>query len=103
MIASIRASDHFIIPHEILARRMWETFKAPRLRVVLSDEEEAVGFVREGKSAMCKYVDSVDPELRPGDECIIVDKDDNFIRNGTLVLSPKEVLDFTRGAAVKTR
>jgi 7-cyano-7-deazaguanine tRNA-ribosyltransferase len=103
LIASVRASDHFIIPHEKLALRLLEGFKPPRLRVVLIDDEEAVGFVREGKSAMCKFVEGVDPELRAGDECIVVDKDDNFVRCGTLALSPREVLDFQRGAAVKVR
>ncbi|MFH1404009.1 MAG: tRNA guanosine(15) transglycosylase TgtA [Candidatus Altiarchaeota archaeon] len=103
MLASVRASDHFIIPHEKLALRLREKFNAPRLRVVLTDEPEAVEFVRQGKSVMCKFVESVDPELRCGDECIVVDKDDEFVRTGTLALSPSEIMDFTRGAAVKTR
>jgi predicted RNA-binding protein (TIGR00451 family) len=103
MIASVRASDHLIIPHEKLALQLKEKFVYPRLRVVMTDDEDAVKFVKEGKSVMCKYVKEVDPELRCGDECIVVDGKDNFIRTGTLALSPKEVLDFQRGAAVKVR
>ncbi|MFC2162924.1 tRNA guanosine(15) transglycosylase TgtA, partial [Candidatus Altiarchaeota archaeon] len=103
LIASVRASDHFIIPHEKLAGRLKEKFAAPLLRVVLADEEDAIDCVREGKSVMCKFVESVDPDLRAGDECLIVGKDDEFIRSGTLLKSPREVMDFSRGAAVRTR
>lgn len=103
MIASVRASDHFILPHEKLAVRLKERFERPKLRVVLTDDPDAVGFVRGGKSVMCKFVAGVDPELRAGDECIVVDKDDNFVNSGALMLSPKEVLDFKRGMAVRTR
>lgn len=103
MIASVRASDHFILPHETLALRLKERFERPKLRVVLTDDEDAVGFVREGKSVMCKFVAEVDSDLRAGDECIVVDKDDNFVHSGTLMLSPKEILDFKRGMAVRVR
>ncbi|MDD5112061.1 MAG: tRNA guanosine(15) transglycosylase TgtA [Candidatus Altiarchaeota archaeon] len=103
MIASVRASDHFILPHEKLAVRMKERFERPRLRVVLADDADAVEFVRGGKSVMCKFVSDVDPDLRAGDECIVVDKDDAFVRTGTLILSPMEIRDFKRGVAVRTR
>jgi len=103
MIASVRASDHFILPHEKLALRLKEFFQRPKLRVVLADDPDAVEFVRGGKSVMCKFVSEVDSDLRAGDECIVVDKDDNFVRTGTLLLSPLEIKDFTRGVAVRIR
>jgi 7-cyano-7-deazaguanine tRNA-ribosyltransferase len=103
MIASVRASDHFIIPHEKLALRLKDKFEKPRLRVVMADDDEAIACVRDGKSVMCKFVKEVDPNLRCGDECIVVDKDDNLIRSATLHLSPTEIKDFKRGMAARTR
>jgi 7-cyano-7-deazaguanine tRNA-ribosyltransferase len=103
MIASVRASDHFIIPHEKLAIRLKEKFESPKLRVIMTGDEDAVKFVREGRSVMCKYVRDVDENLRCGDECIVVDVNDNFVRTGTLALSPREIKDFKRGAAVRVR
>jgi predicted RNA-binding protein (TIGR00451 family) len=103
MIASVRASDHLIIPHEKLALRLKEKFEKPKLRVILEDDNEVVACVQEGKSVFCKFVKEVDSELRCGDECIIVDSKDNFVRTGTLALSPKEIKDFKRGVAVKVR
>jgi len=101
MIASVRASDHFIIPHKILASELHRFFKYPKLRVVIDDE--AVEFVKKGKSVFAKFVCDVDKNLRSGDECLIVDLKDNLINTGTLVLSPKECMDFKRGIAVRTR
>jgi len=101
LIASVRASDHFIIPKRKLAEKIKEKFKAPRNRVVIHDD--AIPFVSEKKSVFAKFVTAIDSELRPGDEVLVVDKDDNLIRTGTLVLSPAEVKDFDRGPAVRVR
>ncbi|MFH0862149.1 MAG: tRNA guanosine(15) transglycosylase TgtA [Candidatus Altiarchaeota archaeon] len=103
MVASVRASDHFIIPHDKLALALKERFPSPKLRVIMNDDKEALKCVKEGKSAMCKFVADVDPGLRCGDECLLVDGKDEFIRCGTLMLSPTEIKQFKRGMAVRTR
>jgi 7-cyano-7-deazaguanine tRNA-ribosyltransferase len=103
LIASVRASDHFIIPHDRLAMKLKDMFPAPKLRVVMKDDEDALKYVRDGKSAMCKFVKEADPELRCGDECLVVDEKDNYIRCGTLMLSPTEIGEFRRGMAARMR
>ena len=101
LIAAVRASDHFIIPHERLAERLHEKFPYPKLRVKIDDE--AVEFVKDGKSVFAKFVTDIDPDLRAGDEILVVDKDDKLLRTATLVMAPKEALDFDRGVAAITR
>jgi 7-cyano-7-deazaguanine tRNA-ribosyltransferase len=103
MVASVRASDHMIIPHDRLALRLKEKFPSPRLRLIMRDDKEALAAVAEGKSAMCKFVREVDPQLRCGDECLVVDEKDAFLRCGTLMLSPLEIAEFRRGMAARTR
>lgn len=100
LIAAVRASDHFIIPHETLAQRLHEKFPYPKLRVKIDDE--AVEFVKEGKSVFAKFVTDIDLDLRAGDEILVVDKDDKLLRTATLVLAPKEALDYDRGVAAIT-
>ncbi|MBN2251815.1 MAG: tRNA guanosine(15) transglycosylase TgtA [Candidatus Altiarchaeota archaeon] len=101
MIAAVRASDHYIIPHENLAKRLHERFPKPLLRVVVDDE--AVESILEGKSVFAKFVKEMDPDLRAGDEVLVVDGNDRLLRTATLKLSPKEALDFERGVAATTR
>ena len=103
MIASVRAHDHFIIPHPWLAQRLHEFFDPPRLRLRLVDDDLVVAAVEDGKSAMCKFVKDVDPYLRAKDECLIVAHDDRLISAATLTLSPQEIMDFKRGMAARTR
>jgi len=103
MLASVRASDHFILPHEPLLAALHAKFPAPRLRIRLIDDADVVAAVRDGRSAMCKFVADIDPDLRPGDECLIVDCNDRLIRGGQLHLAPREVSDFTRGMAARAR
>jgi len=101
--ATVRAHDHFIIPKEALAWRLLAAFPKPKLRVVLEDDPQVISCVNEGKSVFAKFVSAVDPDLRCGDECFVVDQDDKLLRIGTLALAPKEIRDFDRGVAVKTR
>jgi archaeosine-15-forming tRNA-guanine transglycosylase len=70
---------------------------------VLEDDPQVISCVKEGKSVFAKFVSAVDPDLRCGDECFVVDQDDKLLRIGTLTLAPKEIRDFDRGVAVKTR
>ncbi len=101
LIASLRASDNWIIPKKELALRLHERFPYPLLRVSVDDE--AKPFVEEGRSVFCKFVLEIDDNLRCMDEVLVVDTDDNLIRVGTLHLSPGEVRDYGRGMAVRVR
>lgn len=101
LVASVRASDHLIILKNYLAERLRIKFKYPKLRVVVDDE--AVPFISEGRSVFAKFVVAIDPELRANDEVLLVDRKDNLIGTGTLVLSPREAIDFDRGVAVRVR
>ncbi|PKP60848.1 MAG: hypothetical protein CVT88_01845 [Candidatus Altiarchaeales archaeon HGW-Altiarchaeales-1] len=52
---------------------------------------------------ICKDIINADKNLRAGDECLVVDKDDNLIATGTLMLAPGECTSFKRGVAVRVR
>lgn len=101
LIATIRAHDSFIIPHNSLIKELHKFFKFPKLRVVIDDV--AVPFVKEGRNVFAKFIINVDKDLRPGDICLVVDKNDNLINKGNLFLSPKECLEFEKGIGVKIK
>ena len=50
-----------------------------------------------------QFVTGVDPGLRPGDECLVVDEDDGLVAVGQLLLAAEETVDFQHGMAVKVR
>jgi len=100
-ILSMRAEDGFFTLKINGAKRLHTFFKYPKLRVIV--EEDAVPFVKEGKSVFAKFVIDCDPELRPLDECLIVNKKDELIGVGRCILNRVEMLSFNYGVAVKTR
>lgn len=100
-ILSLRASDGLFTLKLHGAHLLQSFFKPPNLRVTIHDD--AIPFIKEGKSVFAKFVLDCDPELLPLDECLIVDKSDTLIGVGRCLLNRLEMKSFIYGAAVKTR
>ncbi|MFQ5888038.1 MAG: PUA domain-containing protein, partial [Candidatus Hydrothermarchaeales archaeon] len=101
LLATVRASDGFLIPTRDGAKRL-QKLEYPRNRVIIEDEE-VCEIVKEGKSVFAKFVKECDPEIRPYQEVIVVGKDDRLLASGKALLSGEEMLAFERGIAVKVR
>ncbi|MCX6666619.1 MAG: tRNA guanosine(15) transglycosylase TgtA [Euryarchaeota archaeon] len=100
-ILSMRAEDGLFTLKMGGAQLLHSFFKFPKLRVIV--KEDAVPFIKEGKSAFAKFVVDCDPNLRPFDECLIVDEKDDLLAVGRTLLNRDEILSFEYGMAVKTR
>ena len=100
-ILSMRASDGLFTLKIDGGKKLHKSFKYPKLRVVV--EKDAAPFVKEGKSVFAKFVKDCDSELRPFDECLIVDEKDSLLAIGRCLLNRNEMLSFNTGIAVKTR
>jgi len=71
-------------------------------RYVICDPS-AVKFVRESKNLMAPGVIDADPDIKNGDEVIIVTQEREIVATGLARMSSKEMIDEDRGVAVKTR
>jgi 7-cyano-7-deazaguanine tRNA-ribosyltransferase len=100
-ILSMRASDGMFTLKMDGAKVLHKFFKSPKLRVIV--DKDAVPFIEEGKSVFAKFVKDCDSELRPFDECLIVDEKDNLLAVGRCILNRNEMLSFKIGVASKTR
>lgn len=100
-VLSMRAEDGLFTLKLEGGRRLRRRFRHPLLRVVVGGD--AVPFVKEGKSVFAKFVSDCDPDLRPFDECLVVDEADEFLAVGRTLLTRDEMLSFQQGMAVKTR
>lgn len=81
-------------------RRLLAGTDAPRYRVAVGDE--SVPFVSDGKNAFAKFVTAVDPEIRSGDEVLVV-HDETLLAVGRAELSAGAIEQFETGMAVKVR
>ena len=64
---------------------------------------ESGACVRDGKTAVAKFVREVDPAVRPGDEVAVVLDGDVLIAVGRAELSADAMAAFASGAAVSVR
>ncbi|MBN2111290.1 MAG: pseudouridine synthase [Methanosarcinaceae archaeon] len=100
-IATVRAKDGMLTLGMEGARLLHGYFPAPERRVAVC--EDAVPFVAKGKTTFAKHIISLDPELRAGDEVLIVSGSDELLATGQLLFSPSEIAFLDRGAAVDVR
>jgi uncharacterized protein with predicted RNA binding PUA domain len=100
-IATVRANDGLLTLSMLGAKRLHGFIAAPRLRVTVSDE--AAPFVAKGGNVFARHVQSVDPDIRAGEEVLVVDGQDLLLATGKAVLAPEEMLQINRGAAVSIR
>ncbi len=100
-IATLKADTGLLTLSIEGARRLHSSFSYPKLRVcVMSEVSE---FIAEGKSVFAKHVVDVCDSIRPGDEVIVVNEEDELLATGKAILSAREMLEFMRGVAVETR
>ena len=100
-VLSLRAEDGFFTLKIAGGQLLHKAVNSPQLRVTINDD--AVPFVKEGKSVFAKFVIDCDPDLVPGDECLIVDTKDQLIAVGKALLNHQEMLSFSKGVAVQVR
>ncbi len=101
LLATYRPKDGLLALSTPGGQALLGIFKPPRLRVqvVLGVEE----FIKKGGNVFCKHVQRVDPELRPGEEVLVVDGKDHLLAVGRSFFNAEEMLSFKIGVAVKVR
>jgi uncharacterized protein with predicted RNA binding PUA domain len=100
-LATVRAQDGRLTLGIAGALRLMEALPSPAYRVVVLDE--VAEFISQGKNTFSKHVIAADPEIRAGDEVMVVSGDDKLLATGSAVLSGPEMLIFKYGVAVKVR
>jgi predicted RNA-binding protein (TIGR00451 family) len=73
------------------------------LRSWVKLEDYAEPFVAKGRSAFAKHVVEADESIRPKEEVIIVDANNQVLAVGRALLSGTEMKAFERGIAVRVR
>jgi len=100
-LATVRASDGRLTLGIEGARRLHACLPPPGYRVVIRDD--VADFVAKGKNAFAKHVTAADPQIRAGDDVLVVAAADRLIACGAAVVSGAEMLAFNYGAAVRVR
>jgi len=100
-IATVRAKDGMLTLSILGAVKLHGFFQYPGQRVVVNSD--AAPFVAKGKTTFARHVVAVDPEIRAGQEVLVVDENDRLLATGKTMLSALEMQSFKKGIAVDVR
>ncbi|BEP18585.1 hypothetical protein PYJP_19370 [Pyrofollis japonicus] len=95
LLAVLRAHDYLYSLSINGARRLL-ALPEPRLRAIVNSNEIS-------KSIPCYKIISIDEELRPGDEVIILSEEKELLGIGRLRLSPLEIREGCGSEAIRVR
>ena len=102
LLAAVTPMHFKLVPHPLLAYRMWQKFR-DELRYMIIINEEAEPFVRAGRTVFSKFIVEVDKNIRANDEVFVLNEEKDLVAYGRAILSAREMMDFKRGAAVENR
>jgi len=98
---SMRASDGRFSLKMDGARLLMRLLPPPRMRVVTDDEPAE--FAAKGNNVFAKFVIDCDPDIRPGDDVMVVNTKDELAAVGRALMNREEMLAFKRGIAVRVK
>lgn len=101
LLLTLRPNNGFFTLSLFSAQIILDHIPPPRLRVkVLTEISE---FIKKGRSVFCKHVVDIDENLRPMDEVIVVNEEDELLGIGRLKIPVAYVKSFKHGIAIDIR
>jgi predicted RNA-binding protein (TIGR00451 family) len=101
LLATLRPTTGLFTLTVAGAKRLISEVNPRRLWVKLEDYAEP--FVAKGRSAFAKHVTDADPEIRPREEVVVINAENEVLAVGRALLSGTEMKAFNRGIAVRIR
>lgn len=101
LLATLRPTDGTLSLTIAGARRLMHLVDYPRFRVVVHEDVE--GFIVDGRNVFARHVVMADREIRPGEEVVVTNSEDEVLAVGKALLAGREMSAFNRGVAVKVR
>ena len=101
LILNFRPTNGFFTLSIFSAIKIIEKTPSPRLRAVILNEVS--DFIKIGRNVFCKHVIDIDDNLRPNDEIIVVNQENEVLAIGKLLIPVPYVRSFKSGVAIKVR
>jgi len=101
LILTLRPNNGFFTLSLDAANKIIRRIGPPKLRVIVLNEISE--FIMKGRNVFCKHVVDIDDNLRPLDEVIVVNQNDELLAIGRLKLPITYIKSFSNGVAIKIR
>lgn len=101
LLATLRPRDGMFSLTIPAAKRLASKFKPPQFRVIVQDDVAQV--IRQGGTVFAKHILKADHDIRPQEEVIVTNLQDEVLAVGRAILNGEDMITFNFGAAVKVR
>ncbi|MBY9019454.1 MAG: pseudouridine synthase [Candidatus Lokiarchaeota archaeon] len=101
LMLNLRPTNGFFTLSLFSAEKIINNTPSPKLRAIVMNEVSE--FIRKGRNVFCKHVVDIDITLRPNDEVIVVDQNNDLLAIGKLMIPVPYVKSFQTGIALKIR
>ncbi len=101
LLLMLRPSNGFFTLSLFSAKKIIDNTTPPKLRAIVSTEISE--FIKKGRNVFCKHIINIDENLRPMDEVIVVDQNDELLAIGRLKIPIAYVKSFKNGVAINVR
>jgi len=101
LMLNLRPTNGFFTLSLFSAGKIIDNTPSPSLRAVVMSEVSE--FIRKGRNVFCKHVVDIDIALRPNDEVIVVNQNNDLLAIGKLVIPVPYIRSFQSGIALKIR
>ncbi|MHA1349228.1 MAG: PUA domain-containing protein [Promethearchaeota archaeon] len=101
LLLNLRPTNGFFTLSLFSAERIINKTPPPKLRAVVMSEVSE--FIKKGRNVFCKHVVDIDITLRPNDEVIVVNQNDDLLAIGKVVIPIPYIRSFQTGIALKIR
>ncbi|MEJ2248388.1 MAG: pseudouridine synthase [Candidatus Lokiarchaeota archaeon] len=101
LLLTLRPTNGLFTLGFLAARKIIQHFPPPIMRVIVLSEISE--FIKEGRNVFCKHVVDIDNDLRPMDEVIVVNQEDEILAIGRVKIPVSYIKSFDRGVAIDVR
>ena len=101
LLLTLRPTNGFFTLSLYSAKKIIDNTIPPKLRAIVPTEIS--DYIKRGRNVFCKHILDIDENLRPMDEIIVVDQNDELLAIGRLKLPLAYVKTFKYGVAINVR
>lgn len=101
LLLTLKPTNGFYTLGFLAAEMIINNTESPKMRVVVLTEISK--FIKKGRNVFCKHIVDIDEYLRPNDEIIVVNQDQEILAIGRVAIPIPYIKAFNRGVAIDVR
>ena len=101
LLLTLKPTNGFYTLGFLAAEMIINNTESPKMRAVVLTEISK--FIKKGRNVFCKHIVDIDEYLRPNDEIIVVNQDQEILAIGRVAIPIPYIKAFNRGVAIDVR